>query len=49
MHAKIISYGCRQTVLVVDGSGESRDESSVDNFRIRSDLNPNYADMEKSF
>jgi hypothetical protein len=26
-----------------------RDESGVDNFRIRSDPNPNYADMEKSF
>jgi hypothetical protein len=26
-----------------------RDESGVDNFRIQSDLNLNYADMEKSF
>jgi hypothetical protein len=25
------------------------DESGVDNFRIRSDPNPNYVDMEKSF
>jgi hypothetical protein len=27
----------------------ARDESGVDNFRIRSDPNPNYADVEKSF
>jgi hypothetical protein len=27
----------------------NRDESGVDNFRIRSDPNPNYADVEKSF
>jgi hypothetical protein len=27
----------------------NRDESGVDNFRIRSDLNPNYAVTEKSF
>jgi hypothetical protein len=25
------------------------DESSVDNFRIQSDSNPNYANMEKGF
>jgi hypothetical protein len=27
----------------------SRDESGVNNFCIRSDPNPNFADMEKSF
>jgi hypothetical protein len=31
------------------GMKAARDESGVDNFRIRSYLNPNYADMEKSF
>jgi hypothetical protein len=25
-----------------------RDESGLDNFRIRSDANPNYVDMEKT-
>jgi hypothetical protein len=29
--------------------GTSRDKSGVDNFHIRSDPNPNYANMEKSF
>jgi hypothetical protein len=30
-------------------SDSTRDESGVDNFRIRSDVNPNYVNMEKSF
>jgi hypothetical protein len=32
-----------------DVTGASRDESGVDNFRIRSDSNPKYVNMEKSF
>jgi hypothetical protein len=36
-------------ILAPNYFGDNRDESGVDNFRIRSDPNPNYADMEKRF
>jgi hypothetical protein len=42
--------GQRATWLcLMEGTLASRDVSGVDNFRIRSDPNPNYANMEKSF
>jgi hypothetical protein len=43
-----------RTVVVADATycgsvAAARDESGVDNFRIRSDPNLNYANVEKSF
>jgi hypothetical protein len=51
--APVEEHGRRGDAAKKRWSGPSsltcRDESGVDNFRIRSDSNPNYADVEKSF